>query len=225
MAVELLTFERTKCEVVLRLLTSFLNAPMKAKSILEIGCSTGILLQMLEEQGGNVLGVDVPSTWADHYAYKPEKRVFLDLQQEDPRPEWERSPFDLVIAQEVIEHIERPYDFLRRVWRVVKPGGYLFLTTPNLLGITAFFRGRKWCGLATEGHVILYSAKSLDFTVGNCGFRPVRTFTNIMPIYHQARHPWLSCANRALMWTGAGGGLMGFYQKRDRPADFGQGAT
>lgn len=209
----LVEYELMKAGVVIDILTHHLWCLRKDQRVLEIGCSTGVLMRLLEEQGADAYGIDIPSSWSGQYSYKPEKRVFLDLQNQDPRTEWEKSPFDLVIAQEVIEHIERPYDFLRRVWRVLKPGGYLLLTTPNLMGVTALLKGRKWCGLSTEGHVILYTVKSLDFTVCNCGFRRVRTFTNFVPIYYQARHPWLTGANRALMWTGAGGGIMGFYQK------------
>jgi 2-polyprenyl-3-methyl-5-hydroxy-6-metoxy-1,4-benzoquinol methylase len=115
----------------------------------------------------------------------------LDIQESDLPLEWEKKGFDLVIAQEVIEHIRKPYDFLSRIWRVLNPGGFLFLTTPNLVGITAFLKGKRWCGITTEGHVILYSPMSLDFTVCNCGFQRVKTFTNLVPIVYQDRPIWL----------------------------------
>src|ERR1700712_2269775 len=42
--------------------------------------------------------------------------------------------FDTVICGELIEHLERPYDFLRGLRDVVAPGGRLVLSTPNPLG-------------------------------------------------------------------------------------------
>jgi SAM-dependent methyltransferase len=40
--------------------------------------------------------------------------------------------FDLVVAQEIIEHLENPRHFLRQCRKLVAPGGYLLLTTPNI---------------------------------------------------------------------------------------------
>jgi 2-polyprenyl-3-methyl-5-hydroxy-6-metoxy-1,4-benzoquinol methylase len=210
---DLLLYEQAKDRVLVRLLTSRLCVPLGGKRVLDIGCSTGALMQLLETKGADVFGVDVDSPWSAHYCYKPEKRILLDIQESDLPVEWEKKGFSIVIAQEVIEHIMRPYDFLRRIWRVLDPGGYLFLTTPNLVGITAFLKGNKWCGIATQGHVLLYSPKSLDFTVCNCGFRRLRTFTNLIPIAYQDKHRWLRWLNCGFIWTGLGGGLIGLYEK------------
>src|SRR6185295_13338896 len=43
--------------------------------------------------------------------------------------------FDTVISCETIEHLERPTDAIGEMARVLKPGGRLFLTTPNYLGV------------------------------------------------------------------------------------------
>ena len=43
--------------------------------------------------------------------------------------------FDYVVAVEVIEHLENPWNFLREINRVLKKGGKLCLTTPNIHSI------------------------------------------------------------------------------------------
>jgi SAM-dependent methyltransferase len=52
---------------------------------------------------------------------------------------------DLIYSIEVIEHLPRPYDFFENCFAALKPGGYLLVTTPNLLHMTArmgfIFRG------------------------------------------------------------------------------------
>ena len=47
---------------------------------------------------------------------------------------WSRSAFDTVISCETLEHVAHPQRVLRGFWRVLRPGGRLFLTLPNYLG-------------------------------------------------------------------------------------------
>jgi SAM-dependent methyltransferase len=42
--------------------------------------------------------------------------------------------FDTIICAELIEHLENPYEFLRRIKTLLRPEGRLILTTPNPLG-------------------------------------------------------------------------------------------
>jgi ubiquinone/menaquinone biosynthesis C-methylase UbiE len=51
------------------------------------------------------------------------------------------ASFDTVISCETIEHLPRPRAALREFWRVLKPAGRLFLTTPNYLGPMGAYRG------------------------------------------------------------------------------------
>ena len=51
------------------------------------------------------------------------------------------ASFDTVISCETIEHVPDPALAVRELARVLKPGGRLFLTTPNYLGATGLYRG------------------------------------------------------------------------------------
>src|SRR3989304_4702633 len=113
----LLEYEKAKASIVSRILTDCFGLSFSGKKVLEVGCSTGALMELLETKGADVYGLDVESLWSGHYCYIPEKRILLDIQEKDLPVEWGKKGFDLVIAQEVIEHIKRPCDFLQRVWR------------------------------------------------------------------------------------------------------------
>jgi SAM-dependent methyltransferase len=56
--------------------------------------------------------------------------------------------FDTIICAELVEHLEDPYDFLRRIRTLLAPHGRLILTTPNPLGFPVFlielFRSRRF---------------------------------------------------------------------------------
>jgi SAM-dependent methyltransferase len=45
------------------------------------------------------------------------------------------NKFDAVVAIEIIEHLENPFRFARECAKLLKPGGFLFLTTPNVEAI------------------------------------------------------------------------------------------
>lgn len=49
--------------------------------------------------------------------------------------------FDTVVSSETIEHVGHPARAVRELSRVLKPGGRLFLTTPNYLGVMGLYRG------------------------------------------------------------------------------------
>ena len=75
--------------------------------------------------------------------------------------------FDWVTASEVIEHLVDPHRFLKEAWRVLKPQGRLFLTTPNRLQYLRPWRPKLfWLGLQRrvvidESHVREFSAREL----------------------------------------------------------------
>lgn len=78
------------------------------------------------------------------------------------------STFDTVISCETIEHLPEPVSALREIQRVLRPGGRLFLTTPNYLGVFGAYRiylratGRRY----TEGGQPICRVTSLPRTLG-----------------------------------------------------------
>jgi 2-polyprenyl-3-methyl-5-hydroxy-6-metoxy-1,4-benzoquinol methylase len=222
---DLVKYEKAKARAIIRILTTYLNLDISGKKILEIGCSTGALMESLDKQGANVYGIDVESPWSKAYYYGENKRVICDLQDEDIPLKIPLNSFDLIIAQEVIEHIKKPYDFLSKIWKLLNTDGKLFLTTPNLNGITAVIKREKWCGTAIESHYLLYSVRSLDFLLHNCGFQRLKIFTNLIPIVYQGEYPWLRWLNRCFIPLGFGGGIMGLYRKISQTSNLGKNKT
>ena len=60
------------------------------------------------------------------------KWQFVKVEAEKSLP-FEENIFDLVIHQDVIEHVLKPYQFINEQQRVLKSGGFLLFGTPNLL--------------------------------------------------------------------------------------------
>ena len=106
-------------------------------SHLDIGAGEGHLIAALKRDFLNI-----QSQACDYHVDRfplesvPIKKV--DLNRE-PLP-FGGAVFDLVTFSEVIEHLENYHQLLRETYRVLKPGGLLILTTPNILNIRSRIR-------------------------------------------------------------------------------------
>jgi len=116
----------------------FLQATENIKNpvVLDVGCFVGTELFMLPKvSGGSYFGIDV-SFDAIAYANKmAEKRgenqiKFQAVDANKPLP-FEVNKFDVVYALELVEHLHDPGKFFDQVFRVLKPGGRLIISTPN----------------------------------------------------------------------------------------------
>lgn len=94
--------------------------------VLDVGCGTGYMLEMLRSVGANASGIDVDpgSVEQAHRRGLDVQRVSIDAVPVDPG-------FDVVILNDVIEHPLEPIPFLRTALARVKPGGLLMIWTPN----------------------------------------------------------------------------------------------
>ncbi|CAM0134816.1 unnamed protein product [Umbelopsis sp. WA50703] len=113
------------------------NTPFEGLRMLDIGCGGGLLSESLVRLGGNVLGADAsysnvqmaklhsrkdPLLWTG-----PGKLEYQNTTAEDLLSNGES--FDVVLAMEIIEHVNNPSEFLRVCADMVRPGGKLLLST------------------------------------------------------------------------------------------------
>ncbi len=159
-------------------------------SVLDVGCAPPILSGSLLQLGYRVTGIDKnPETYESTY-----RRLGLPVLQCDLDSdvlELSDSSFDMVVFNEVFEHLRiGPISVLAEIRRVLRPGGVVLLSTPNLRsigGIRNFlFRGRAYSvcqggfiahdlveGMGFAGHVREYTAVEMrEFVVG-VGFKVV----------------------------------------------------
>ncbi|MDB5813107.1 MAG: Methyltransferase type 11 [Rhodocyclales bacterium] len=107
----------------------------KSLRVCDLPCGAGLFSKRLADLGMNVTGVDIEAVSPFHF--DESCRVLADANLRLP---FEDGSFDAMVTIEGIEHLENPSFFLRECARVVRPGGLIFLSTPNVDS----FRSRKY---------------------------------------------------------------------------------
>lgn len=102
------------------------NIP-SANKILDLGAGHGAFTKQLHEMGYNVTACDL---FPEMFYFAEIECKKADITVHIPYTE---NSFDVVIAVEVSEHIPDHEVFFNEVNRILKPGGYLLLSTPNIL--------------------------------------------------------------------------------------------
>ena len=87
------------------------------------------------------------------------------------------EPFDLVLAGDLIEHLEHPAAMFRKVHRVLAPKAELIVTTPNAFGLLTSLRLLRGIEAVNPQHVCFFSFSSLRELSRRCGFDVVEWCT------------------------------------------------
>jgi len=166
----------------------------QGKSILDLGCRSGYLCQEAMVGGARAaVGVDVV-TPAD-LELKDRKWSFLqvDLDCHD----WQKKVeiggpnFDLILAFDILEHLQSPWHFLRACKGLLEPSGTIVLTTPNVNSWQRLLKPNGWSGATDDQHKTLFGTYSLGFLLKRMGFEvatmraPLRSLSFLGPMQPQ----------------------------------------
>ncbi len=116
---------------------SYITQLPKANKILDVGCGDGLFLDHLAQALKTKGKKNKTSLWGvDFSKYKLAKAKKsghnvkeCDLEKGLP---FEDNYFDVIYAAELIEHLYNPDFFLEECYRVLRPGGTVIISTPNL---------------------------------------------------------------------------------------------
>jgi 2-polyprenyl-3-methyl-5-hydroxy-6-metoxy-1,4-benzoquinol methylase len=145
--------------------------PMETRTtgrrLLEIGCAGGELLAIAERRGWNVQGIELSPQASQFARDKRGVSVLTGTLEEHVESV---GQYDVAIANDVIEHVPAPRDFLASLRRVVRPGGWITIETPNWGSIWRRLGGPRWLGI-NRFHIFLFSARCLLQLLQETGFR------------------------------------------------------
>lgn len=75
--------------------------------------------------------------------------------------EFEDGFFDGVIMRSYLEHEAQPRQVLEETFRVLRPGGVIYVKVPNFATINRIVRGREWCGFRFPDHLNYFTTRSM----------------------------------------------------------------
>lgn len=134
--------QQVRSQSVLNLLSAQPN-----ESVLDIGCGNARDIARIVHAGAQVIGVDISEGMICE-AKRDLARLGVDGVElhvgDATQLDFPDGRFDKVLCSEVIEHIPDAEKALGEMWRVLKPGGLLVLSTPNLKSWYGFDRYVLW---------------------------------------------------------------------------------
>lgn len=165
-----------------------LPRPMPGARVLDVGCGNGSFLGLAKASGWQVFGCET-----DPAAAAAAREGGIEVRQGGIETYAEMSEsFDVITLSHVIEHLPKPMETLRQAYHLLRPGGMLWLETPNIQSYGHANFGVNWRGLEPPRHLALFNWDSLTNILKETGFRKLRR----TPYYDV--YPRMAAKSRAL---------------------------
>jgi len=173
--------------------------------LLDIGCSCGYFMEVAAASGFEVEGLEFSR--AAIAAADPAIRPHILCCSVD---EFQSSQtYDVVTAFDLIEHVPHPKDFLRKVRRLLKPGGWLVMATPDAGHFLRYVMGSSWPMLQPMQHLTIFSREAMRRALEEAGFSKISFETATKTVSYEyltdqlrpltpALHKGLSAVGRCL---------------------------
>ena len=128
-------------------------------NLLEIGCGNGEFLALAKEKGFNVNGIEFSSraTETANNRLGEEKVICGSLETSD-LPE---EHFDICVLFDVVEHVRDPLKQLKKIYKLLKPDGVIFLSTPSLNSWSAQLMKNNWMEFKIE-HLHYFDTQTIQ---------------------------------------------------------------
>ncbi len=160
-----------------------------ANKLLDFGCGDGAFLELAQRCGWDVQGVD-PDPAAVFIAR--EKGLNVDIFRDEFLVD-QNEIFDAITLSHVVEHVHCPKRTFNRCFELLKPGGILWLETPNINSFGHKCFGRNWRGLEAPRHLTILSREALHKTLAAAGFDKIQEKSRPSPT------PWTYKASSAMV--------------------------
>lgn len=160
--------QRADTQKKLNFLKRYLSPPAE---ILDFGCGLGEFLDLAKKNRFKVCGYDISRYAAQFISTHYQIPVSFEKLSEKVFPP---NSFDAITAFDVIEHVDNFPEVIELFNLWLKPGGKIFITTPNLCSWDAKIFQKKWYGFSKiPQHINYFSPQALRLTLKKSGFQNI----------------------------------------------------
>lgn len=152
----------------------------KGRDFLDVGCNYGFAVVAASELGLNAHGIDIDST-----AIAACKTNFADKGTFDYRTVQDHAASgataDIIYTSEVIEHVPDPDGFVAALAKILRPGGVLYLTTPDGGHFRVPKQFDQWEQVIPPEHLLYFTRRGLRAMLQRHGFTDIHFRFNMKP--------------------------------------------
>src|SRR6266404_1559250 len=140
----------------------------KPGRILDIGASTGTMLDVFRDNGWKAYGVE-PSESAKIAKEKGHKIIKNYFE----KAKLTNNYFDLVVMNHTLEHVDDAKFVMDKIYKVLKKNGIVLIDVPNAGGFGSRIMGDKWPHRLPKEHSYQFTRKSLEEIFEKSGFEVI----------------------------------------------------
>lgn len=136
--------------------------------LLDVGCSTGRVLQLGKVMGFLPTGLDLSRWAADHC-----RNLGFESHCGSLVNHWATGDlFDVIHCSHTIEHVTDPVSYLLEMRKLLVPGGLLMLAFPNYQSVQRFYWGKSWPIWCLDSHLWQFSLRQMVVLCKRVGLQP-----------------------------------------------------
>lgn len=146
----------------------------KTNKILDIGCGSGAILDQAKKRGWETYGTE----FSDDAVSLCQERGHQMHQGVLNPSNYHVEDFDIIVSTEVVEHIANHQEEIPNMAKLLRRGGFLYLTTPNWNAISRVLLGEDWTVIHYPEHLVYFTPKTLREMFEREGFKEVWSNTS-----------------------------------------------
>jgi 2-polyprenyl-3-methyl-5-hydroxy-6-metoxy-1,4-benzoquinol methylase len=139
-------------------------------NLLETGCGFGFFLEEARKRNWNVFGTELSQNAIDECI----RKKITTGESLDQIASIASKKFDAVVSIEVIEHLPDPAAEIKKYSEIVRPGGAVYITTPNFNSVSRRTLGSKWNVLLYPEHLNYFTVPTIRKLMSKFNFEEVK---------------------------------------------------
>ena len=153
----------------------------KSNRVLDVGCGHGFFVHTSNQKGFLAEGVDIDQQAVEYGRKQLNLTIHSHSIESLDTLGKSTGQFDLITFWQVLEHLRLPGSTVRAAKSLLRPGGYIAGSVPNLGGIGAKIQGKKWYLMVPPEHLNYFNEQSFKAMLVTAGYQPI--FVGTVKLY------------------------------------------